>query len=156
MFNLEIPGYGKLEIKNLVLDYNGTIAKDGKLLDGLKELIDKLAQVVDIYVLTADTYGSVEKEMAGMPVKIKVIKGENELVEKRDFIIEIGSQESMGIGNGYNDQLMFQEVKVSVAVIGSEGCATILFNIANLVVKDVYDALGLLLNPTRLRASLRG
>ncbi|MDD2371885.1 MAG: haloacid dehalogenase [Firmicutes bacterium] len=156
MFNLDIPGYGKLEIKNLILDYNGTIAKDGKLIEGLKELIDNLAQIVDIYVLTADTYGSVEKEMSELPVKVQVIKGENELVEKRDFIRELGSQVTMGIGNGYNDQLMFKEVKVSIAVMGNEGCATILFNIADLVVKDIYDALGLLLNPTRLRASLRG
>lgn len=156
MFNLDIPGYGKLEIKNLILDYNGTIAKDGKLLDGLKEMLIQLETVVDIYVLTADTYGTVENELKDLPVKVKVIKGENELVEKRDFARELGSQVTMGIGNGYNDQLMFKEVKVSVAVIGSEACATILFNIADLVVKDIYDALGLLLNPTRLRASLRG
>ncbi len=156
MFNLEIPGYGKLEIKNLILDYNGTIAKDGKLLDGLKEMIIELDSLVDIYVLTADTYGSVEKEMAGLPVNIQIIKGENELVEKRDFVRELGSQETMGIGNGYNDQLMFKEVKISIAVLGNEACATILFNIANLIVKDIFDALELILNPTRLRASLRG
>jgi soluble P-type ATPase len=156
MFTQEIPGYGMLEIKNLVLDYNGTIAKDGKLLEGLKEIIIKLANVVDVYVLTADTYGSVEKEMAGLPVKVQVIKGENELVEKRDFARELGANVTMAIGNGYNDQLLFREVKISIVVMGCEACATILFNIADLVASDIYDALGLLLNPTRLRSSLRG
>lgn len=156
MFTQEIPGYGILEIKNLVLDYNGTIAKDGKLLEGLKDLLIKLAEVVDIYILTADTYGSVEKEMAGLPLKVQVIKGENELVEKRDFAREIGANVTMAIGNGYNDQLLFREVKLSIVVMGCEACATILFNIADLVASDIYDALGLLLNPTRLRSSLRG
>ena len=156
MFAQEIPGYGMLEIKNLLLDYNGTIAKDGKLIEGLKDLLIKLAEVVDIYILTADTYGSVEKEMAGLPVKVQVIKGENELVEKRDFVREIGVNVTMAIGNGYNDQLLFREVKISIVVMGCEACATILFNIADLVASDIYDALGLLLNPTRLRSSLRG
>ena len=156
MFAQEIPGYGMLEIKNLVLDYNGTIAKDGKLLEGLQDVLVKLSEVVDIYILTADTYGSVEKEMAGLPVKVQVIKGENELVEKRDFAREIGANVTMAIGNGYNDQLLFREVKISIVVMGCEACATILFNIADLVASDIYDALGLLLNPTRLRSSLRG
>lgn len=156
MFTQEIPGYGMLEIKNLVLDYNGTIAKDGKLLEGLKDIIVKLANVVDVYVLTADTYGSVEKEMAGLPVKVQIIRGENELVEKRDFVRELGANVTMAIGNGYNDQLLFREVKISIVVMGCEACATILFNIADLVAGDIYDALGMLLNPTRLRSSLRG
>lgn len=156
MFKQEIPGYGKLEIKNLILDYNGTIAKDGKLLNGLDDILKKLSAVVDVYVLTADTYGSVEKEMVGLPVSVKVIKGENELVEKRDFVRELGPSLTMAIGNGYNDQLLFREVKISVVVMGCEACATILFNIADLVASDIYDALGLLLNPTRLRSSLRG
>ena len=156
MFKQEIPGYGMLEIKNLVLDYNGTIAKDGKLLKDLKEIINKLADIVDVYILTADTYGTVEKEMADLPVKVQVIKGENELVEKRDFARELGANVTMAIGNGYNDQLLFREVKISVVVMGCEACATILFNIADLVSSDIYDALGLILNPTRLRSSLRG
>ncbi len=156
MFEQEIPGYGKLEIKNLILDYNGTIAKDGKLLEGLGDILNKLAEIVDVYVLTADTYGSVEKEMEKFPVIVKVIKGENELVEKRDFARALGANVTMAIGNGYNDQLVFREVKISVVVMGSEACATILFNIADLVASDIYDALELLLNPTRLRSSLRG
>lgn len=156
MFKQDIPGYGMLEIKNLVLDYNGTIAKDGKLLEDLKEIINKLADIVDVYILTADTYGTVKKEMADLPVKVQVIKGENELVEKRDFARELGANVTMAIGNGYNDQLLFREVKISVVVMGCEACATILFNIADLVASDIYDALGLILNPTRLRSSLRG
>lgn len=156
MFVQEIPGYGKLEIKNLILDYNGTIAKDGKLLEGLGDIINKLASIVDIYVLTADTYISVEQEMENLPVKVIVIKGENELLEKRDFVRELGPSVTMAIGNGYNDQLLFREVKISIVVMGCEACATILFNIADLVASDIYDALGLLLNPTRLRSSLRG
>ena len=39
MMKTQIPGSGELEIKNLILDFNGTIAKDGKVLEGVKELL---------------------------------------------------------------------------------------------------------------------
>ena len=42
MMKTQIPGWGELEIKNLILDFNGTIAKDGKVLEGVKELLGKI------------------------------------------------------------------------------------------------------------------
>lgn len=156
MFKMDIPGYGNLEIKNLVLDYNGTLAKDGSLIKDLEGRLRKLAEIMDIYVLTADTYGTVEKEMKDLPVNVEVIKGDNELVEKMEFARNLDPNVTMAIGNGYNDQLMFKEVKLSVVVVGEEACATILFNIADLATVNIFDALDLLLKPHRLIASLRG
>ena len=51
MIIYEIPGREDLEIKNIVFDYNGTIAKDGKLIEGVKELINSLAEKADIFIL---------------------------------------------------------------------------------------------------------
>ena len=36
MIHYKIPGRGELEIENIVLDYNGTIAVDGKIIEGVK------------------------------------------------------------------------------------------------------------------------
>ena len=36
MIAIDIPGYKKIELAHLVLDYNGTLAIDGKLIDGVK------------------------------------------------------------------------------------------------------------------------
>ena len=42
MIQIDIPGYKTLRIKYLVLDVNGTLACDGKLVPGVKERIDQL------------------------------------------------------------------------------------------------------------------
>jgi len=41
---IEIPNYKTVDLKNIVCDYNGTIAKDGKLLNGVGELFKKLTK----------------------------------------------------------------------------------------------------------------
>ena len=60
MIRVEIPGYGVVEIKNLLLDYNGTLAVGGYVVAGVREMLGQLAKLVDIYVITADTFGSVQ------------------------------------------------------------------------------------------------
>jgi hypothetical protein len=42
MIIIEIPGYKRLEIKHIVCDYNGTIAVDGKLIGGIRKIINDL------------------------------------------------------------------------------------------------------------------
>ena len=34
MIRIDIPGTGPVEIKRVMFDYNGTIAVDGRLIDG--------------------------------------------------------------------------------------------------------------------------
>lgn len=57
MIKIDIPGRNIITIRSLVLDYNGTVAADGFLIDGVEERLARLKDKVDIYVLTADTYG---------------------------------------------------------------------------------------------------
>ena len=71
MITAEIPGWGSLEIKNLVLDFNGTIATDGRLIEGVAPLLAEIKEKnVGIYVITADTNGTVRKECEGLPVEV--------------------------------------------------------------------------------------
>ena len=42
MMKVDIPGYKNIEIENVVFDYNGTIAEDGILIEGVGELILEL------------------------------------------------------------------------------------------------------------------
>ena len=56
--HIEIPGYKTLDLKYLLLDYNGTIAVDGRLSDSVKELIQEVSKELEIFVLTADTHGT--------------------------------------------------------------------------------------------------
>lgn len=41
---IEIPGYKTLQLDTLLLDYNGTVALDGKIPDSVKERLEKLSK----------------------------------------------------------------------------------------------------------------
>ena len=43
MLTITIPGQDALHLEHLVLDFNGTLASDGVLLDGVAELLQRLA-----------------------------------------------------------------------------------------------------------------
>ena len=43
MLAIAIPGFRDLEVEHLVLDYNGTLAIDGRLIPGVREALGALA-----------------------------------------------------------------------------------------------------------------
>ena len=61
MIEISIPGWGDMEIENIVLDLNGTIATDGKIPSEVKEKINSLSNEAKIYLLTVDTQGTAER-----------------------------------------------------------------------------------------------
>ena len=52
---IEIPNFKTLNITDIVCDYNGTIAKDGKALPEIKALFEHLSKKYTLHVITADT-----------------------------------------------------------------------------------------------------
>ena len=60
MIIVEIPGRKSIEVHHLVLDFNGTLAIDGKLIDGTKPLLELLSNQLTIHVVTAVTFGTAE------------------------------------------------------------------------------------------------
>jgi len=68
VLRMEIPGEGVIEITDLVLDFNGTIAKDGHIHNKVKDTLHLLGKKVTLHVLTADTRGDVERATQRLPV----------------------------------------------------------------------------------------
>ena len=66
MMEINIPGLKPLRLTHLVLDFNGTLARDGKAMEGVRQRLENLARELEIHVLTADTFGTVEEAMAGI------------------------------------------------------------------------------------------
>ena len=83
---IEIPNYKSITLTNIVLDYNGTIAKDGILKEELQILLPKLLEIYKVHVITADTFGSVKKELKDFDVLVKVLKSDNHTQEKADYV----------------------------------------------------------------------
>ncbi|OQX56924.1 MAG: haloacid dehalogenase [Helicobacteraceae bacterium 4484_230] len=142
---IEIPNDRRFELRSIVCDYNGTIAKDGRVVDGVKALMDELAQKYRIYVVTADTFGSVKEELKEFDVSVKVLSSHDHTGEKADFIKELGADSSVAIGNGNNDVLMLKTAALSVALMGDEGCSKETLLNSDIVCKNIIDALELFL-----------
>ena len=155
MIEIFIPGYKKLILRHLVMDYNGTMACDGKLIDGLKDLLGKLSDKLDVYVLTADTFGCVKAELSGMDVKIAILPEKEQDKGKLDYIQKLGPESTVCIGNGRNDRLMLKSAELGIAVVQEEGACVETLTSADVVCENVLSALNLLVHTKRLIATLR-
>lgn len=154
MIKIEIPGRDTLNIEQLVLDYNGTIAEDGNLINGVEERLARIRDSVEIYILTADTYGTVRSQCEHMGIHVETFPRAGAAECKLEIVKSLG-ENTMCIGNGFNDVLMFDQADLSVAVIEKEGLYAGLLNHADVVTTSILDALDLLLHTNRLRATLR-
>jgi soluble P-type ATPase len=155
MIEVEIPGSTALRISHLVLDYNGTLAEDGELLDGVAEKIEALASHLQLHVITADTHGTVAKKLAGFPCSLHVIGPAEQDKQKGGYVRSLGAKQTMAIGNGRNDSLMLKTAILGVALVQSEGASIAAILQADIICTDIRDAFDLLLKPDRLRATLR-
>ena len=156
MIEVNIPGRDKkLEITTLLLDVNGTITCDGHLLPGVADKIALLKELVDVYILTADTFGfgiQVAAELGIQFLKVSPVEGNQ---DKKAFVHHFNPQNVAAVGNGFNDRSMLAEAGLSVVVIGPEGCSLQALTAADIAVTDINQALELLLNPLRIKATLR-
>ncbi|MEG1256524.1 ATPase P [Clostridium sp.] len=154
---IKIPGREELNIENILLDYNGTIALDGIILSEVKARIIKISNLgFNIYVLTADTHGTVKNQCEGLPLEIKIFDNSSARKNKEAIVEELGGSSCIAIGNGFNDGLMFEKSALGIIVLGNEGCSAKSLMKAEIVCKSIEDALDLILKKDRLVATLRG
>ena len=154
MIKIDIPGRETLEISFVVLDYNGTVARDGILLPAAAERIRALTALVPVYILTADTYGTVEAQCRDLGAAVRTFPRDGAAKCKREIVEKLGGG-VFAVGNGFNDIEMFDAAAMSAAVMEKEGVCAALLPHADVFVAAPEDALDLLLKPDRLRATLR-
>ena len=155
MIKISIPGRGNYTIKNIVLDLNGTIAVDGKVMQGVKEKVTVLSKELEIFLVTADTNKSAEGLIKNFPVTLCKIKEAEENNQKLQVVLKQGKDNTVSIGNGCNDVSMLSESAIGICIVGGEGASAEALMAADLAVSNINDALDLLLKPHRLKATLR-
>jgi len=155
MLELKIPGFGRLNIEHLVLDYNGTIAQDGRLIDGASERLKKLSEKVQVHIITADTFNSAKDYPGREPFTLKILTKENQAQQKKTYLESLGSNCTVAIGNGNNDRLMLSASIIGIVTIQAEGASSKAICNGDIAVSDINSALDLLLFPKRLIATLR-
>lgn len=156
MLHIDIPGWTGLTLEHLVLDFNGTLALDGKLLPGVRERLNNLVPALEIHVLTADTFGSVQDQMRGIACAVSVIPASEQARSKAAYVENLGPSGCVAVGNGRNDALMLQTAALGIVLLQEEGAAPGTMAVADVVCRSVCDALDLLTHPLRLSATLRG
>jgi len=155
MIELNIPGRGQMELEHLVCDVNGTLAVDGKLLEGVVRGFSTLRDRLTIHLLTADTHG--KQDIIDRQLNLNAVRIEpgEEAVQKAEYVQRLGADRVVAIGQGANDAAMLKAAQIGICVFSSEGVAAETLIAADLVVVDIISALELLEKPLRIVASLR-
>lgn len=163
MIELSIPGRGLVRLEHLVCDVNGTLAVDGRLIEGVARALKALRDRLEIHLLTADTFG--RQELIDYQLNLTATRLEpsppgngtagSEARQKREFVEGLGADTVVAIGQGANDSQMLRAAAIGICVYSAEGTAVETMNSADLVVPDILMALELLEKPLRLVATLR-
>ena len=149
---IELPNQPAIILDKLVLDYTGTLSLDGELLPGIADKLQEISKRIRIIILTADTFGKAKECLKRLPVEIHIVKTGK---DKERLVDEMGAHRVIAIGNGQNDVAMIRAAAIGIAVIGPEGVSGDLLVTARVIVKDIFDALNLIIKPLRLKATLR-
>jgi soluble P-type ATPase len=153
MLTIDLRGGDSFELESLVLDINGTLTDHGTLVEGVAERLGLLADVLQIHVLTADTYGTAEglARRLTMATFTTIADG----AEKAARVEALGADRVVAIGNGRNDEAMLRAARLGIVVLGTEGAATSTILAADVACATITDALDLLLDERAITATLR-
>jgi soluble P-type ATPase len=155
MIKIEIPEFKVINAEHLVLDFNGTLAIDGLFIEGVIGQLVQISANLNVHVLTDDTFSTVQNELRGLPVTIKILENAEQDKQKLNYVKSLGSDNVIAIGNGKNDVLMLKESALSIGIIQAEGAFSQVLNCTQIVCTSITDALSLLIYPKRLLATLR-
>jgi len=155
MIELNIPGRGEIKLEHLVCDVNGTLALDGQMAAEIPSRLRNLCDRLTIHLLTADTHGrqtAIDQQLGLRAVRIRPGA---ESSQKANYILQLGAETVVAIGQGANDAGMLKAAALGICVLSPEGTAVETFLNADLAVPDIQDAIELLEKPLRIVATLR-
>lgn len=155
MIDFDIPGFGQRSLLHLVLDYNGTLAIDGRVQPGVFSRLSRIKHLLTIHILTADTYGTVRSTFGQTDYVVHILPPGDERQAKADYVRNLGPMSCACLGNGNNDAAMLKDAALSVAILQPEGVAMAALSAAHILVPGIEAGLDLLLHPQRLKATLR-
>ena len=155
MIELNIPGRGIFRLNHLVLDVNGTLAKDGRLMDKVAKPLAAVRDRLAVHLLTADTYGKQEEIDQMLGLRATRLQRGGEAEHKAVFVRGLGAEHVVAIGQGANDAEMLKAAAIGIAVMSDEGLAVEALLSADILVANIFEAFNLLEYPTRLVATLR-
>lgn len=149
-----IPWYKKnLKLDTLILDLNGTITTDGKLISWVKDKILALKKEWwTVLLCSGDTQWTAAKIAKWLWAILYICKNQN---DKKNVLKDYKPKHCVTIGNGHIDLKLMGKCALSIAVIQAEWCYSKAILSSDIVCTNIVDALDTLLLPKRLIATLR-
>jgi len=112
--------------------------------------------MLEVHLLTADTHGRQSEIGQALEISgVRLAPSEDEAKQKAHYVNDLGADHVVAIGNGANDALMLEAAAIGIVVLGSEGTSADALRTTDIVAPSALVALDLILNPTRLAATLR-
>jgi len=154
MISIQRPGMESLDIHFVLIDFEGTLAMDGRVHPKAKDKVNLLSKRATITILTKSNREKVEKTLTKMKVEILYVTEGDSSQQKLNALQRLGAHQTAVIGNGLDDVRIMEQAGLGMCVIGKEGASAEAMAKADLVVTHVLDALDFLLKPLRQRAIL--
>jgi soluble P-type ATPase len=76
--------------------------------------LNKLAELVKVHILTADTFGKARAELKDIKCEVHILSGENHDVQEEEFVNKLGADSVVAFGNGNNDRKMLRLIQSEV------------------------------------------
>lgn len=144
-----------MQIEYLLIDYEGTLAMDGRVHPKSKDKMNLLAKRTNLFVFTTGGNAVASEKLKKVHAQIVCLNEGEASRQKLDLLRQLGPGKTVAIGNGTDDAAMIEEAGLGICVIGKEAVAGETLRKAHLVVPNILDALDFLLKPLRQRATLR-
>lgn len=154
MISIQRSGMGSLDIHFVLIDFEGTLAMDGRVHPKAKDKVNLLSKRATLYIVTKSSREKVEETLRKMTVEILYVPEGDSSQQKLNLLQRLGPHQTAVIGNGLDDARIMEQAGLGMCVIGKEGSSAEAVAKADLVVTHVLDALDFLLKPLRQRATL--
>jgi soluble P-type ATPase len=157
MKEINIPNHGKIIIKNVIFDINGTIQFNGQISEEVREKFDELKNIYDLYLISADTRGNLKELAEALDIAYIKINPEDitEAEAKNIELTKLGKDVTVAIGNGNNDALMLKNSVLGITVLGSEGASLNSILNSDVIMSSPIDAINFLLDEKTMIGTLR-
>ena len=142
-----------IEITTIVLDLNGTLAVQGKIVEGVNERLQKLKEIgIAVILFSGDHRGNGQELCDSLGIRFQKAGSQE---EKESLFLTLDTEKTAAIGNARIDIGKFKHAKLSIATLQSEGIHTGILPYVDIIVPNINDALDLFLDSNSLEATMR-
>jgi soluble P-type ATPase len=148
-----IPEVWEIEIDTIVLDLNGTLSVNWKIVEWVKERLEKLKSLwMSIILLTWDHRWIAQDMCDELWINFKIAKSAE---EKGKHMDNLNCEKTVSIWNARIDIETFKRAKLSITTLQAEWIQVRIIEHVDIIVTSINHALDILIDWNSLCATMR-